>query len=111
MYLKEGEMWWRFGRRVPGKTISADIREHEDGTVSIDVRGQTCPGYLLSINQAMDRLAPGTNAVLLTTYAPCGDDVNAWCKEKGYVFSGLSRDEDIWKIAVTKPEGYPQRDP
>ena len=95
-------MWWPFSRRGARKTIHAAISNNDDGSVSIDVRGQTCPGYLLSINQAMDTLDTGTDAVLITTYAPCGDDVKAWCKEKGYTYGGMSEEKDIWRISVTK---------
>jgi len=44
----------------------------ENGTAIIDVRGQTCPGYLLAINKAVERLEPDTAAKLLITYPPCG---------------------------------------
>ncbi|HKK05272.1 MAG TPA: sulfurtransferase TusA family protein [Gammaproteobacteria bacterium] len=93
---------WPFRKKEPYKTIGAVITTGPDGRVSVDVRGQTCPGYLLSINKAIDSLEQGTSALLLMTYAPCGDDVHAWCKEKGYTFDGLFHEDGIWKIAVTK---------
>lgn len=93
---------WPFRRKPPRKTIYAKITNNADGTVDIDVRGQTCPGYLLSINKAMDSLTEGTKAFLITTYAPCGDDVQAWCNEKGYTFAGMSQEDALWKIGVIK---------
>ncbi|QKT03585.1 sulfurtransferase TusA family protein [Ectothiorhodospiraceae bacterium 2226] len=93
---------WLFRKKDEKKTIFAEVLRLDDGRVSIDVRGQTCPGYLLSINNAMDALDVGTSAVLVTTYAPCGDDVKAWCKEKGYTFKGMRQDGDAWTISVVK---------
>jgi len=93
---------WPFRKREPGKTIFADITDNGDGSVNIDVRGQTCPGYLLSINKAMDSLEYGKKAFLITTYAPCGDDVKAWCNERGYTYEGIVQEDNSWKIAVIK---------
>lgn len=93
---------WPFRRKQPHKTIFADISNNPDGSVNIDVRGQTCPGYLLSINKAMDSLAVGKKAFLITTYAPCGDDVKAWCNEKGYTYEGIEQKDNRWEIGVTK---------
>lgn len=93
---------WPFKKHDFYKTITADVTSNPDGSVNVDVRGQTCPGYLLSINKAMDSLDIGTKAVLVTTYAPCGDDVKAWCKEKGYTFDNIIQQEGTWKIVVRK---------
>lgn len=93
---------WPFRKKEPYKTIFADITINIDGSVNIDVRGQTCPGYLLSINKAMDSLENGKKAFLITTYAPCGDDVKAWCNERGYTYDGIVQENNIWKIAVVK---------
>lgn len=93
---------WPFQGKKTHKTIFADITNNTDGTVNIDVRGQTCPGYLLSINKAMDTLEGGKKAFLLTTYAPCGDDVKAWCNEKGHTFDGIRQEDKLWKIGVIK---------
>ena len=93
---------WPFWRKAPHKTIFADITNNTDGSVNINVRGQTCPGYLLSINKAMDSLEEGKKAYLITTYAPCGDDIKAWCNERGYTSYGIVQEDNSWKIAVTK---------
>lgn len=93
---------WPFRSKKPAKSIFAVVTDNPDGSVNIDVRGQTCPGYLLSINKAMDCLEGGKKAFLITTYAPCGDDVNAWCKEKGHTFDGIVQKENRWEICVIK---------
>lgn len=91
-------------------TIHAAVTREEDGTTAIDVRGQTCPGYLLAINRAMDELEPGTTARLLVDYPPGGEDIRAWCAHRGYRFQGLSREGDGWGIVVSKPCGIPGPD-
>lgn len=93
---------WPFTKESKKKTIYAHVSTNADGLVSIDVSGQTCPGYLLAINNAMDSLGAGTDAILITTYAPCGDDVKAWCKEKGYTYKGMVHENGMWKISVKK---------
>jgi TusA-related sulfurtransferase len=93
---------WPFNRKMPANSISANVHTDGDGVVHIDVRGQTCPGYLLAINRAMDRLAPGSETRILTTYAPCDGDVRAWCREKGHAFEGLFDTAGGWVVAVRK---------
>jgi len=84
-------------------TIHAAVTREEDGTPAIDVRGQTCPGYLLAINRAMEELEPGTTARLLVDYPPGGADVRAWCERRGYRFEGTTAGEGGWAILVRKP--------
>ena len=61
----------------------------EGGEWIVDVRGQTCPGYLLEIDRAVARIGPGARIHLLISYPPCGDDVRVWCEQKGHVLHGL----------------------
>ncbi len=94
---------WPFSR---SKTKQAGIRatvSFDDGVANIDVRGQTCPGYLLAINRAVDELAPGTHARLLITYPPCGDDVHAWSKERNIIYHGITQEQGMWVIRIEKP--------
>lgn len=93
---------WPFTHR---KTTTSGIRatvSFEDGVANIDVRGQTCPGYLLAINRAVEALEPGTTARLLITYPPCGEDVHAWCKERGLTYHGISQEQGMWVIRIEK---------
>jgi TusA-related sulfurtransferase len=82
--------------------IQANTHSHADGTITLDVRGQTCPGYLLAINQAMEQLEPGTKAQLLIDYPPCSDDVRAWCDSRGYFFLECTPHAQHWGIWVQK---------
>jgi TusA-related sulfurtransferase len=68
----------------------------------IDVRGQTCPGYLLAINKAVNELNPNTKAKLLMTYPPCIADVKAWCSSKGIDYLSLEKTDKAWIALIQK---------
>ena len=68
----------------------------------IDVRGQTCPGYLLAINKAVNELNPNTKAKLLMTYRPCIADVKAWCSSKGIDYLSLEKTDKAWIALIQK---------
>ncbi len=96
---------WPFKRKDAPKrsSIHADVSFDDEGTALVDVRGQTCPGYLLAINNAVEPLPAGTAVRLIISYPPCGDDVHAWCKEKGLTFGGIEPNEGLWHIHLKKP--------
>lgn len=91
-----------FERRKKQSEIKADSVTIEDGVAVIDVRGQTCPGYLLAINKATGRLSPGMQAQLLVSYPPCADDVKAWCKARSLDYIGVSESDGMWVIEIRK---------
>ena len=82
---------WPFTRTRQPTGIQAQSVDFVDGVAIIDVRGQTCPGYLLAINRAVEKLPAGTPAQLLITYPPCGDE----CKRE---------DIWVWKNTVSPEE-------
>ncbi len=86
-------------RHTPVKTHSSRTRQ-ADGAWLVDVRGQTCPGYLLDINQHVDAIGTGARITLLISYPPCGDDVRAWCAEKGFTFHGIEPVAGVWEIRI-----------
>jgi len=94
--------WFSKQGRDDYQTVTAKTSVEENGLVTIDVRGQTCPGYLLSINKEVAKLEVGTCARLLITYPPCGDDIKAWAKEKAVVFIDLQQQADMWIVNIKK---------
>ena len=70
--------------------------------VIVDVSGQTCPGYLLAINHAVDPLPSGTRIKLLITYPPCGDDVATWCRAKEIALDSIEQEGGKWVISLLK---------
>lgn len=94
---------WPFTKKIRERSrIKANSVELQDGVATIDVRGQTCPGYLLAINKAVDALPSGTTARLLISYPPCGDDVGAWAAAKSVEYLGISQSEGMWVIVIHK---------
>lgn len=93
---------WPFTKKYQRTEIRANSINVVDGHTVIDVRGQTCPGYLLAISKAVDRLDKDTSAKLLITYPPCGEDVKAWCKERNIQFLGVSQEEGMWIVQIKK---------
>lgn len=95
---------WPFKKKQPASTIHASVT-FEDGVAMIDVRGQTCPGYLLAINRAVDALDEGSTAKLIISYPPCGDDVKAWAKERSIEYLGMTQQPGMWQIEIRKRTG------
>ena len=93
---------WPFNKKIIKSGINASSITVANGVTEIDVRGQTCPGYLLAINKAVATLESGTKAKLLITYPPCGEDVKAWCKEKKIDYLGLTEGDEMWIISIKK---------
>ena len=93
---------WPFTRKKEETGIKASTVTIEDGIAVIDVRGQTCPGYLLAINNEVDKLDKGLNIDLLITYPPCREDVEAWCKARNVEYMGISQNENMWIINIKK---------
>ena len=73
----------------------------------VDVRGQTCPGYLLSINLAVKKLPQGSRCKLLISYPPCGEDVKAWCSAGGHLFEGMDVQEGLYQIIIITAQKRP----
>ena len=93
---------WPFVKRTSKLGIRANSVKIINDITEIDVRGQTCPGYLLAINKAVEDLEVGTTAKLLITYPPCGDDVKAWCKAKNIEYQGMTQGNGLWVINIKK---------
>ena len=93
---------WPFRKAQKRHSVAPNAVHFEADVAVIDVRGQTCPGYLLAINKAVAQLAPGTRAKLLVTYPPSGEDVKSWCNEKHIQYLGLSQRDGVWEILIRK---------
>jgi len=74
----------------------------DDPVHEIDVRGQTCPGYLLSIHRRMAALPPGARVRLLISYPPCADDVRVWCAANGHTLESVHAEGGTWRILVRR---------
>ena len=92
---------WR-KERARSKGVSPNAVLDMDGGKIVDVRGQTCPGYLLAINRAMETFSPGTVVHLWITYPACGDDVQAWADSRGHTLHGITHEDGRYVIRLTR---------
>lgn len=74
-----------------------------DGIVHIDVKGQSCPNYLVSIQRAFESLPPGKEVKLFLTYGPGDGDVRAWCEARKILILGMEENNGTWAILLKKP--------
>ncbi len=100
---------WPFTKKInSAQNVKSGIKafvSYDDDVAIIDVRGRTCPGYLLAINKVVGELNPKNKAKLLMTYLPCIEDVKAWCKGKGKGIDYLSlekKTEKAWVALIQK---------
>lgn len=95
---------FRFFNKPKSTGIQANSIQYKNNKAIVDVRGQTCPGYLLAINKAVETIQPDTEIDLLISYPPCGDDVKAWCKERRIEFLSLAQEQENnrWVIQIKK---------
>lgn len=70
--------------------------------IEIDVRGQTCPGYLLSIHRRMAAVPAGARVLLRISYPPCADDVRVWCEANGHTLESVRVEDGEWCITVRR---------
>lgn len=76
---------WRRWRGADGRAgDTTRVWRGDDGEWRVDVRGQTCPGYLLQIDNAVAGIGPRQRIRLIISYPPCADDVRVWCARKGH---------------------------
>ncbi len=68
--------------------------------IEVDVRGQTCPGYLPSIHRAVQGLASGTQVRIRSSYPPCADDVRAWCAARGHRLESVTAAAGEWVLLI-----------
>ncbi len=93
---------WFGDKSIEKKSVRPTAVERRGDEVIVDVCGQTCPGYLLAINHAVDPLPRGSRIKLLITYPPCGDDIGAWCGARGITFVDMAHEANKWVISLKK---------
>ncbi len=68
----------------------------------LDVRGQFCPGPVLSARKAMDELAEGQVLAVLATDPAAEADLQAWAKWAGHAVLGLDKSQGYLRVLVRK---------
>lgn len=69
---------------------------------TLDVRGQQCPGPILAMKQAVDRLGEGALLEVLSTDGGFCADVPAWCRQTGHELLGVESRDGHYVATIRK---------
>ncbi|HET9311207.1 MAG TPA: sulfurtransferase TusA family protein [Actinomycetota bacterium] len=69
---------------------------------TVDARGQSCPGPLVSLAKAMKNAASGDLLELLATDPGSKSDVPSWAEISGNELLEASEGEDLYRFLVRK---------
>lgn len=95
--LSEGMAQSRNGMSPAGSAPPAPIK-----ATTLDVRGQQCPGPILAMKQAVDRLGEGALLEVLSTDGGFCADVPAWCRQTGHELLGVAAREGYYVATIRK---------
>jgi peroxiredoxin family protein/TusA-related sulfurtransferase/rhodanese-related sulfurtransferase len=75
--------------------------------VELDACGMQCPGPVLRLKEAMDRLSPGQSVRIRATDPGFVGDIPAWAESSGNRLLGLTSEKGVFAAVVRKGEGKP----
>lgn len=75
-------------------------------TISIDACGLSCPGPIMKLKEAMDRMTPGETLEITATDPGFVRDAEAWCQSTGNNF--ISSDSAAGKYKILVSRGNPK---
>ena len=70
--------------------------------ITVDARGQSCPGPLVSLHKALREVARGDLLELLATDPGSKSDVPSWAKLSGNEVLESGEDEGVFRYVVRK---------
>lgn len=76
-------------------------------TITVDACGIQCPGPILKMKQAMDRLSAGQTLVVKATDAGFPRDAEAWCRTTGNKFVSRHSEGGIHTVEIEKATPCP----
>jgi TusA-related sulfurtransferase len=71
-------------------------------TATVDARGQSCPGPLVTLHKALKEAGPGDLLELLATDPGSKSDVPSWSKLSGNDLVEASEDAGVFRFVVRK---------
>jgi tRNA 2-thiouridine synthesizing protein A len=71
-------------------------------TLTVDAKGQSCPGPLVSLAKAIDRAAAGDLLELLATDPGSKSDVPSWADLSGNELVEATEDGGVFRYVVRK---------
>jgi tRNA 2-thiouridine synthesizing protein A len=71
-------------------------------TTTVDARGQSCPGPLVTLHKALRDARPGDLFELLATDPGSRSDVPSWSKLSGNTLVDSSEDDGVFHYVIRK---------
>jgi tRNA 2-thiouridine synthesizing protein A len=71
-------------------------------TATVDAKGQSCPGPLVSLAKAMKEAKSGDLFELLATDPGSKSDVPSWAELSGNDLLDATEDDDVFRFVVRK---------
>jgi tRNA 2-thiouridine synthesizing protein A len=73
-------------------------------TITLDVRGMTCPLPVLKANKALRAMAPGATLAVLATDPAAVKDFHAYAQETGHELLGWMQEEGGIRFVLRRRE-------
>ena len=70
--------------------------------ITVDARGQSCPGPLVALHKALRDVAPGDVLELLATDPGSRSDVPSWAKLSGNQLVQAGEDAGVFRYLIRK---------
>ena len=74
-------------------------------TVKIDACGLQCPGPVMKVRQAIDKISDGQRVAVVATDPGFSRDAEAWCKSTGNRLISITDDHGRFKVLIEKGTG------
>jgi tRNA 2-thiouridine synthesizing protein A len=71
-------------------------------SATVDARGQSCPGPLVALHQALRKAARGDRLELLATDPGSRSDVPSWARLSGNELLESAEDDGVFRYVVRK---------
>ncbi len=71
-------------------------------TVKIDACGLSCPGPIMKLKEAVDRMSPGQNLEVISTDPGFARDAEAWCQSTGNRFISTESSAGKYRVVVER---------
>ncbi len=86
----------------PNREISGVEKSTAHETLQMDVTGMQCPGPILKLKQAIDKLSEGQKLEITASDPGFSRDVEAWCRTTGNVLLSNTEKNGLYKAVVQK---------
>ena len=86
----------------PGDETVSSLTTKAEIVETIDASGLQCPGPIMQLSQAIDRLQNGEAVSILSTDPGFAADIPAWCNSTGNMLQSLEPENGAYRAVVAK---------